>query len=191
MKARELVAVILRLFAFYLFLQFLLLCPQVLAGMASMRSMSSVETVVPAQTAYLAGGLLAYLPFAALLFVKADRLSRPFVRDTGEAVTVSGKISGDVQTCAFRCLGLYALIIWMPVFVRVLCIAVSNGTLQTDQAPFSFLMQQIYKNGLYLIAPAIGVLIGSGLVFKAQCLMHFIQPASPEPEPEAEPDPGT
>ena len=175
MKTRELVAVALRLLALYLFFLFLFDLPQSLQAMLSVSPsvMDDSWMALPVSAFHLSVMVFAYIPFSALLFVKADKVSRLFVKDSGKEAEVSGKVSDDMQILVFRCFGVYALILWAPTLVQALFQAVIYETWLFGHA---LLPQRAYENWSNLVSPAVGVSIGAWLVFSKRGIARLIIP---------------
>ena len=194
MKTREVIAICLKLMAVYVVFQFLMMLPAAI-GMfqAGSRMPPSAGTddfggrVFLWFAAYYAVLSLAYLGFACVLFLGADRLSRLFVTGPDDEMTISGQVSDSLLTAAFRCMGLWALATWFPNLVHSLVRCVIYGTWTEPQTPF---LRRFYDNWSGLLSPATGVFIGLLLVFQADGLMRLIRLSRPmsraAPEPKGE-----
>jgi len=188
MKARRLVTVLLKLMGLYVFMQFLLMLPSTIGGLMTMRSMSASTSdgIGPALATLFVRLLcvsLVWLAFSVGLFVAAPRLSRFFVEDQDEEVSLSGDVSDGIQAWSFRCFGLYALITWCPGLVQTLCRTIVYGT--WESAPVS-LRLRFYEHWSLLISPAAGVILGLLLLFKAKGLVRLIQLSRPMSRARAE-----
>lgn len=181
MKTRALVTILLKLMAFYVFMQFLLMLPSSFQCLLASRkaSVSGVESPIAALSSYfsfLSALSLLYLVFSLGLFFAAQRMSRLIVGDCDEDVILSGTRPDEAQTWVFRCLGVYALTTWCPNLVQTLCRTIIYGTWQLDEVPF---VERFYDNWSILIGPAVGVVLGLLLIFKAKGLMRLIQLSRP------------
>lgn len=191
MKTREVIAICLKLMAVYVVFQFLMMLP---AAIGMFQAGSRMPSSARADdfgarfflwfAVYYAVLSVAYLGFACALFFGASRLSRLFVADPDEQVTLSGQVSNPLLTAAFQCMGVYALATWVPNLVHSLVRCVIYGTWSEPQTPF---LRRFYDNWSGLISPATGVMIGLLLLFRAKGLMRLIRLSRPmsRPEPEA------
>lgn len=182
MKTREVVAVILRLIALYLIFQFLVSLPASLSAMVRFAGESS-SVMEGGMRKYLLVMLVVqflvmlatYVPLAVALLLNAEKLSRMFVKEDNDEVEISGEVSDNVQACAFRCVGIYAVIVWAPCLIQAL---IQNAVYGDECVPF---MWRFFDDWIELISPAIGVLVGVWLVLKAPVLVRFVQRVRAKP----------
>lgn len=191
MKIREFIAISLKLMAVYVIFQFLMMLPAAIGMFQAGSRMPSSTGAGDSGlrfflwlAVYYAVLTVAYLGFACTLFFGASRLSRLFVADPDEQVTLSGQVSNPLLTAAFQCMGVYALTTWVPNLAQSLVRCVIYGTWNDPQTPF---LRRFYDDWSGLISPATGVLIGLLLLFNAKGLMRLIRLSRPmsRPEPEA------
>lgn len=183
MNPREFATIALKILAVYLFLEFLALLPTGLGILQIYDSFDGADSLgIDAQSGYgwmLAWtliGLCLYLAVAVGLFTGASRIARWFVDRPDGPVPVPDTVPDVWLAAAFPCLGIYALITWLPDLVQLLVRCTLYGTWQSPQIPF---LQRFYDNGSMLISPSIGVLLGLVLLFRAKGLLKLIQWARP------------
>jgi predicted Na+-dependent transporter len=169
MKTREFVTIGLKIMAVYVFFQVLMLLPLTLSQLYQTLSLD-MKTGRPENLhVHISMALASYflvifveLVFAVSTFFSAHWLARFFVADQEDHVTLAGPVSEQLLTAAFQCLGVYALTNWTPELVHLLFCYVFTG--------LSWFM---------LISPAVGVLIGLLLLFKAKGLLRLIRFSRP------------
>lgn len=182
MKARNLVTILLKLMAFYVFMQFLLMLPSSLQGVMAVRHAAAIystggsESVLSSVFWFLFMTSIIYLVFSVGLFLQAQRLSCLFAGNDDEATIPSGVWPEHLQAWAFRCFGIYALVTWGPKLVETLFRTIIYGSWQLDQVPF---LQRVYENWSVLISPLAGVVFGLLLIFRANGLVRLIQLSRP------------
>ncbi|NLW81391.1 MAG: hypothetical protein GXY42_06925 [Desulfovibrionales bacterium] len=177
MKARTLVTILLKLMGLYVFMHFLLMLPSSLAARsASVNATNDFAPSLGSMFLFLWRLSFAYLVFSISLFFTASKLSRFIVEKHDNEVILSGEVTDGMQTWVFRCFGVYALITWGPNLVQTLCRTIIYGTWQLDEVP---LVERFYDNWSILIGPAVGVVLGLLLIFKAKGLMRLIQLSRP------------
>ena len=182
MNARTLVTILLKLMGLYVFMQFLLMLPSSLSGMVAARaaSVSPTDALFPQSLGstflFLWRLSFVYLVFSISLFFAASKLSRFIVENHDDEVILSGQVADGTQTWIFRCFGVYAITTWGPNLAQTLCQTMIYGTGQLDEVPF---IQRFYENWSTLIGPAVGVVLGLLLIFKAQGLMRLVQLSCP------------
>jgi hypothetical protein len=182
MKASQLISIVIKLLAVYVFLQFITTFPTALSTLLSVNhfvnnnsnDMGVGSLYSPIYCAFIIA--LAYLPLSLILYFNAERMSKRFVNTSDEVIAISGNVSNNVEAFAVRCFGLYALVIWGPALVQDLFRTIIYGTWQDDQMPF---LQRFYQNWSILISPTIGVVLGLLLIFKAKGLIRLVQLSRP------------
>ena len=187
MKTRDVATIGLKILAVFLFFQFLKLLPTGLGMLqmgTSIRESGVGESAEIKGYALMTGGglviAIAYLSLSALVFFRANRLARYFVADPEDSVVLGGPVSDPFLTAAFQCLGVYALIIWMPGLIANVVRCILYGTWTDPQTP---LLLRFYESWPGLVSPSVGVVIGLLLLFKARGLLRLIRlsrPMSPE-----------
>ena len=170
MNTRAITAVIIRLFAFYLIFLFLLTLPQWAGIIAKAPLFAPDGTMEEAELMYSAARFqmffmfLAYVPLPVLMFIKADKLSRFLVKDDAKEIALPAAPASHLLACAYRCLGIYAIITWAP------------GLIQTILQNFIYAMQlydATFQGRLFaiwpeLISPVAGTFIGAWLAFASK-----------------------
>jgi len=183
MNSRAFAAITLKVLGVYVFLQFLGMLPTALSlftmdyrmGTGAGGATTFADGLLLASV-YLGVTSLVYLAFACILFFGAGRLSRLFVETPETDISLSGPVSAEVLTLAFRCLGVYAVVTWFPPLVQMICKCCVDGTWTAPQIPF---LRRFYSNWSFLISPTVGSLVGILLIFKAKGLVRLIQLARP------------
>lgn len=182
MNTKSVALICLKVLAIYLFIQFIALLPASLS-MLKMGSAygadGSCETrmiFAPIVICFLAMPAL-YLAAGLYMLLRTEKIACYLVRDTVDEIHVSGKISDSVMTLAFQCLGIYALITWLPDFVQTLCRTIlhDSWTMPLSKP----LAQRFYENWSTLITPTIGTILGLLLLFKVSGLVRLIKLSRP------------
>jgi len=178
MKSRVLAAMVLKILAVYLFFQFLTVLP---AGLDLFQMIHpsldnrGVETSAVRFYALMTGLFLvvaiAYLAISVVVFRGANRLARLFISDPEDTVALDGPVSDGFLTGAFQCLGVYALISWMPDLFQTGIQCAIYGTWTDPQTPF---LLRFYDGWSNLISPFLGVVIGMLLIFRPKGLLRLI-----------------
>ncbi|NLB68247.1 MAG: hypothetical protein GX804_00960 [Lentisphaerae bacterium] len=181
MKAYKLVTVLLRLMGLYIFMQFLIALPSSLGGMIAVNFVPVSETGNSAPHFLTLLRFLYWMSFIRLvvsvgLFFYAPKLSHFIVRNQDDFVILPERAADGVQTWVYRLFGVYAIITWGPEIVQTLCQTIIYGTWQPDVVPF---LKRFYENWSELIGPAVGVVLGLLLIFKAGGLVRLIQLSRP------------
>lgn len=182
MKASQLISIVIKLLALYVFFQFVVTFPTSLSTLLSVNHFANnnpnemVSTVLylPLYCAFIIS--LAYIPLSLILYFNAEKISKRFVNHADEVIAVSGNVSNSFEELAVRCSGIYALVIWGPELVQAFFRTTIYGTWQDDQIPF---LQRFYQNWSILISPTIGVALGLLLIFKAKGLLRLVQLSRP------------
>jgi len=128
---------------------------------------------------------VAYLAFALILFFKARKIGQFFVNQPEEEVSLAGPVSSDVLALAFRCLGVYALISWVPPLVQNLAKSIVTASQYPNQVPLLYAFSWIT-----LVTSVIGSLIGLLLVLRTNVvirLANFSRTDSPRSTETKEP----
>ena len=166
MNTRAITAVIIRLFAFYLIFQFLMILPQLAAIIAKAPPFAPdgiMDETGPMHAALslIVFMLLAYASLPVLILVKADKLSRFLVKNDAKEIALPVAPASHLLACAYRCLGIYAIIIWAPGLIGTI---LQNFiyALHPDNATFQELLFGIWPE---LISPVAGMFIGVWLAF--------------------------
>lgn len=105
--------------------------------------------------------VLAYAIVAAVLFFKARSLGRRFTVDPEEEVSLAGPVSRDVLALAFRCLGLYALVTWVPQLTQLLTNTILAIARAPDPVPWMY-----HFTWISLVTPLTGSLVGLLLLWR-------------------------
>jgi len=176
MKSRNVAEIALKMLSVYLVLSFLEFLP---SGFMLIQADSQIRRT-QGENPSLAHSLMspgvfaveimsvAFLTFALILFVKARNIGRFFVADPEEAVSLNGPISSDVLAMAFRCLGVYALVTWVPVLAQSLAKAIVTASQYPDPVPWLYTFSWIT-----IIPPVIGSLIGLLLVLRTNVVIRL------------------
>ncbi len=184
MNTRAIVTVILKILGIYVFLQFLNVLPMVISLLQVNTDillghpdpMASRMGISTPMGFYLALMSVIYLGSASMLMFKSRYLAGLFTYGLPDEGHVSGIGSDHVLTLSFQCIGLYAVVTWLPQFLQTLCRTLIYRTWTDPQVPLSM---RFYENWSVLIGPLMGTLIGILLIFKLAGLLRLIKLARP------------
>ena len=167
MNTRAIIAVIFRLFAFYLFFQFLLALPQSANIIARIsisdlgNAMNETRLIYSAVSFQIILMFLAYVPLAILIFIKADTLSHFFVKDDAKEITFPAVSDSHLLVCVYRGIGIYAIIHWAPGLTQIILQSFIYA-LHPEYGTFHEILFADWPN---LISFTVGTLIGVRLAF--------------------------
>ncbi len=112
MNKRTITVIALRLLAIYIALQFIAQLPTTISYLQMLPHMQEMEmdgatkqiNISLPTICFFAVSLL-YIVLACFLFFGANRISKMLVKESESKLTISGKVSDQVSTLAFQCLG--------------------------------------------------------------------------------------
>lgn len=171
----------LKILALYLFIQFVSVLPTLIGSLQMFIPLIKEDPWSRPTLVVLCFGtvIVLYLGAAFWLFRRAGRLSRHFVDSPEDQVFLSGDVSKDLLKLAFQCLGVYAIITWVPQLLQHLCRCAIYSSWEVDKDNQLPLLERFYNSWSILIAPTIGTVLGLLLIFRAKGLLRLIQLSRP------------
>lgn len=175
MKTESVATIALKVLAVYVVLSLLAFLPSALALVQmwnqaralpqqhSASSPSLLPSVIASAITVLAYGMLAIV-----LFFKTHRISRYVTAGAEEEFTLSGPRSREVLTLAFRCLGIYALVTWLPQLAQSITKAMI--TIAQSPEPVPWLYRFLWVS---LVTPLVGSLVGVLLLFRPEAIVRL------------------
>lgn len=159
----------LKVLSVYLLIQFLVFLPSILtiAELDQQRRSVMDSSFSPAVAVYSITAV-AYLVVAMVLFFKARKIGLLFAEHPDEELCLTGVVSDDVLALFFRCLGVYALVTWVPSLVQSFSKAVITIVRSPEPVPwvYTFFWMQI-------VTPLTGCVLGLLLLLRTQAIIRL------------------
>lgn len=186
MKALTLIAAVIRLYALYMLIRFI---PDLIENIAFLQLpkgnifLQELESHPFFSWGYLASTLLGNLVIPLFLLVKANAIAHFVCPGNEEDTHLPGKLSSEVETCLYRCVGLGFFAYYLPDFIVSLAVVMISAT-HLDGVQHSLFVRfflSAFQNG-HIILPTFGTLLGVLLIFKSDLFYRLVRKTAPAPQ---------